>query len=474
MNLSDYKICTSCKEMNLAGVSHCRFCYANSFQSLQSASSRGCLGTAFGIIFLICGVISLFVPPFIWGIVPIAIGVALLKSSGLNAKEKRISYESQATNLLSSVAESQQKEANAYYSSGMQAFASGSFKDAESAFERAYKTGRIDGQNMFMWVASLYNQGELDRCIPTLKGLIDGDKPPDGASELLARVYLRKGLSSIEQVSFLLKNQLQYGRSLQIDITLTCARFCELNCCFFAEAIPLYDLANKLEPETLAHLKALLECAVRGGKWQEGKAYGSRLSLDKLDHESISLYARCLCNLMDISTSAVEVYQRCLENQPDDTDVRLRCAQAFISQKQLSVAEKLLENGIAVDDNNLRIRYHLALVHMLVGRFQDCIGELQNVLRMKNFESYRSKEEIYILLARCFVRIGMLEAAMKQYILAGRSEGHLNDLYDLGLKFKENGDHRNARACWEEIYATDIRYKDVAAMLLGFEMAKTP
>jgi tetratricopeptide (TPR) repeat protein len=459
--------------MNLAGDYHCRFCYANSFQSLQSASSRGCLGTVFGIIFLICGVISLFVPPFIWCIIPIAIGVALLKASGLNAKEKRISYERQATELLSSIAQSQQKEADACYSSGMEAFTSGSFKDAASAFERAYKTGRIDGQNMFMWVSSLYNQGELERCIPTLKGLMDGENPPDGTSELLARVYLRKGLSSTEQVSFLLRNQRQYSRSLQIDITLSCAKFCELNCCFFSEAIPLYDLANKLEPATLAHLKALLECAVRDEKWQEGKAYGARLPLDKLDAESISLYARCLCNLMDISTSAVEAYQRCLQHQPGDTDFRLRCVQAFISQKQLSVAERLLENGVAVDGNNCRIRYHLALVHMMVGRIQDCIGELQNVLRMTDFESYRSKEEIYILLARCFVRMGMLEAAMKQFLLAGRGEKHLDDLYGLGLKFEGIGDQRNARACWEEVYATDIRFKDVATRIGGVS-ATTP
>ncbi|MFY9854665.1 MAG: hypothetical protein WAK26_12390, partial [Terracidiphilus sp.] len=78
------------------------------------------------------------------------------------------------------------------------------------------------------------------------------------------------------------------------------------------------------------------------------------------------------------------------------------------------------------------------------------------------FESYRSKEEIYVLLARCFVRLGMLEAAMKQYLLAGRSEKHLDDLYELGLRFEEAGDGRNARACWEEVYATDIRFRDVA------------
>jgi hypothetical protein len=102
---------------------------------------------------------------------------------------------------------------------------------------------------------------------------------------------------------------------------------------------------------------------------------------------------------------------------------------------------------------------------MMSGQIQDCIGELQQVLRTEGFESYRSKEEIYVLLARCFVRLGMLEAAMKQFLLAGRSEKHLDDLYELGLRFEEARDGRNARACWEEVYATDIRFKDVATRI---------
>jgi hypothetical protein len=119
-----------------------------------------------------------------------------------------------------------------------------------------------------------------------------------------------------------------------------------------------------------------------------------------------------------------------------------------------------------VSTNELRVRYHLALVYRMSGRVQDCIAEPQQVLRTEGFESYRSKEDIYILLARCFVQQGMLEAAMKQYLLVGRSGKYLDDFYDLGTKFESGGDQRNARACWEEVYATDVRYRDVATKIL--------
>jgi tetratricopeptide (TPR) repeat protein len=377
------------------------------------------------------------------------------KASMYNAKERRNSFDREAVQLLSTIASTQQREAEGLCQTGLQAFTSGSIETAIASLEQAIKLGASDKQGRYVLAASYYNRDEFDKCIPILKPLLADETPPPGADELLARAYIK----------ILVKQGSAFGQSLQDEITLACAKYCEENPDAYPNTVSILERANELEPDALTHVKGLLAIAVKEEHWTEGCTYGARLSIVQHDADSIAHYAICLCKAMDSSDEAVEVYRTQLRNHPEDSEIRLRCAQAFMTRRQLGEAETLLRNGVTADPNDLRVRYHLALVLMMSGRIQDCIGELQQVLRTEGFDSYRSKEEIYVLQARCFVRMGMLEAAMKQYLLAGRSEKNLDDLYDLALKFEAAGDARNARACWEDVYATDIRFKDVATRI---------
>lgn len=112
-------------------------------------------------------------------------------------------------------------------------------------------------------------------------------------------------------------------------------------------------------------------------------------------------------------------------------------------------------------------RRHFRQLKRLILRFGCWVQRIIRGIRVPEqaYCCFRSPMADQALLARCFVRLGMLESAMKQYFLAGRSDRYLEDLYDLGLKFEAAGDRRNARACWEEVYATDIRFKDVRARI---------
>jgi tetratricopeptide (TPR) repeat protein len=223
----------------------------------------------------------------------------------------------------------------------------------------------------------------------------------------------------------MIKQRIACCQSLQDEITLACAKYCEEHVGTSPNAITVLERANQLEPSALAHVKALVAVAVREENWPKGRAYGALLPIEQHDVDSIALYVLCLNSTMDNSKEAVQVYGAQLRNHPEDSETRLRRAQAFRAQKEFGQAETLLRDGVTSDPRDLRVRYHLALVYMMSERIQDCIGELQQLLRTEGFESYRSKEEIYVLLARCFVRLGMLEAAMKQYLLAGRSEDYL-------------------------------------------------
>ena len=466
INPNDFKVCSSCKHVNLISDASCRDCYSSSFYTVESASRPG-TGSVQGLLMLIIGVVLLFFVPIgtFVGILLIAFGWKINKVSIYNAKERRNSFDREAVQLLSTIASTQQREAENLYQAGLQAFASGSFETAITSLEPAIKLGASNTQGRYVLAASYYNRDEFDKCIPILKSLVEDQGTPSGAVELLARAYVHKGISTIDQLDFLLKQESAFGQSLQDEITLASAKYCESNPDVYPNSVKVLERANKLEPNAITHVKALLAIAVKEENWPQGCTFGSRLPVEQHDSDSIALYALCFSKSHDTSDGAVEVFRTLLRNHPEHSEIRLHCAQAFMAHRQLGEAEALLRDGVTVDPNDLRIRYHLALVYMMSGRIADCIGELQQILRTEGFELYRSKEEIYVLLARCFVRMGRLEAAMKQYLLAGRSDKHLDDLYDLGLKFEAAGDQRNAHACWEEVYATDIRFKDVAARI---------
>jgi tetratricopeptide (TPR) repeat protein len=80
----------------------------------------------------------------------------------------------------------------------------------------------------------------------------------------------------------------------------------------------------------------------------------------------------------------------------------------------------------------------------------------------ENFSTYKSKEDIFRLLGKCFVKKGMLKAAFKQYLQADRSADTLDLLYELGQIFEDQSDSESAKGCWEEIYAVDVRYKNIS------------
>lgn len=472
INPNDFKVCSSCRHVNLVSDSRCRGCYSYSFYTVESASRPG-TGSIQGMIMVGIGVVLLFFFPVgtIAGIFLILIGWKINKASIYNAKERRNSFDREAVQLLSTIASTQQREAENLYQIGLQAFASGSFETAITSLEPAIKLGASDKQGRYVLAASYYNRDEFDKCIPILKALVEEQAPPAGTAELLTRAYVQRGISTVDQLDFVINQGTGFSQSLQDEITLACAKYCEGNPSAYPNTVSILERANELEPSAPIHVLGLLRDAMRGEDWARGCTYGARLSIEQHDADSIALYAICLCKAMDNSDEAVEVYRAQLRNHPEDSEIRLRCAQTFMAHRQFGEAETLLRDGVIVDSNDLRLRYHLALVLMMSGRIQDCVGELQKILRTEGFELYRSKEEIYVLLARCFVRMGMLEAAMKQYLLAGRSEKHLEDLYDLGLKFEAAEDARNARACWEEVYATDIRFKDVAARICSSTIA---
>lgn len=66
-------------------------------------------------------------------------------------------------------------------------------------------------------------------------------------------------------------------------------------------------------------------------------------------------------------------------------------------------------------------------------------------------------------MGKCLSEKGLLEAALRQYQQADKGEETLEALYELGMRFEAKGALREARQCWEAIYAVDVAFRDVAS-----------
>jgi tetratricopeptide (TPR) repeat protein len=366
---------------------------------------------------------------------------------------------------MSSLAKAQHNEAEQYCDAGLTAFESGHFEPAIETLRTAIELGRDDVKVRFALAASYYNCKKFSSCIPMLEAILRASAPPAGAQEVLARAYLAVGISSREQADFLLREKSSFPSRLKDAAALAVASFLENNTPLDDTAIPVLEEACNLEPLSSCHITALVQIMADQQDWGKGVAYASRLQLTQHNDLGISLYSQCLSQLGDLSDQAATIYQRQLENHAEDADVRMRLGQSQIRSKRLSDAIATYQGGLARNGLDIKLRYHLALVNLMAEKIEDSIAELQVLLRTDGFQAYRSKDDIYRLLGRCFIRKGMFEAALKQYLLAERSQENTEELYKLGELFESRGDFKNARACWEEIYATDVRFRDVSTKI---------
>jgi len=190
-----------------------------------------------------------------------------------------------------------------------------------------------------------------------------------------------------------------------------------------------------------------------------------RISIDEHCSAGLTVYAQTLYRAADSSEAAIPVYRQYLIAHPRDADIRLQLARALMLKGSVVEAVETYQVGVFLDPRDIRLRYHLALALKMEDETEAAMAELQNIMRTDGFDSYRSRDDISRLLSKCFIEKNMLEAAMKQLLATVRSPDTLEALYELGNSFEASGDHSNARACWEEVYAVDVKFRDVSQRL---------
>ncbi|HHV61968.1 MAG TPA: tetratricopeptide repeat protein [Firmicutes bacterium] len=434
---------------------------------LKPGGTAGCLIMIFGIILLFIGFTGSF-PLSMLGIAILLIGSGISNYEGNKVKILENELKKQAIALFESTTGAQLEAATQAESKGMEAVRSGRFADALSHLEDAVQLGKTNPYTRFMLAVSYYNAGQYASAIPIFEELNHAQESSQEyrnlalVPELLARSYMGAGISNEEQTRYLLDFMGKSGPKLRNAIVMNLAKHFEETHAYDDTAKSIILEAIELDPKAPVHRGAIAELLLARNDAHLAYEYCHSLSVEEHNDYSIKQYARVLTALNEYGEQAIQVYERHLASEPLDTDSRLRLAQAYIRQRQFAMAIQTYRVGLEHDPDNIQLRYHLALTNMVANRLDDAIAELQAIMRIEDFESYKSKDDILRLLGRCFAKKGMLETALKLYLQANRSEETLDLLYDLGKEFERAGDNRNARTCWEEIFATDVRFRDVA------------
>jgi len=116
-------------------------------------------------------------------------------------------------------------------------------------------------------------------------------------------------------------------------------------------------------------------------------------------------------------------------------------------------------------------RYQLGIAYKDMEMFDEAIAEFQTAIKAVTPDDPEGRYlQCCSLLGFCFMRKGMAPQAIlwlqKGLNCPGRSEDEYQALrYDLGLAYEQSGDLDKAFALLSEVYAVDVKYRDVAEKL---------
>jgi tetratricopeptide (TPR) repeat protein len=126
------------------------------------------------------------------------------------------------------------------------------------------------------------------------------------------------------------------------------------------------------------------------------------------------------------------------------------------------------ELGETEEVEDAETHYNLGIAYKEMGLLDEAISEFQKAFKIINRgQSGASRMECCVQLAVCFMDKAMPQIAIKWYLKGLESPGLepesvLALRYDLGVAYELAGDLNRALECYQEVYAMNIDYRDVA------------
>jgi tetratricopeptide (TPR) repeat protein len=309
---------------------------------------------------------------------------------------------------------------------------------------------------------SLYGLGKFDEALTTLEQIDEAYGSTHDVAQMLALSYVNAGHSSANSLQKIESLICGLDASERIELLARLVRSAREIGRYDAVHATVIRLALADMPNDLNTICAAAEYARADGNPEQAVAHLQKLPLDQHSSESLGLWAASLTALNRMDSEAEMVYSRYLQSNPLDSEIRVALGNIFVREKRHEEAEHLYQAGIELDPSSARLWYNLALTRMQAGRYEDAIGTLQSFMKTDSWDSYRAHGDVHRIMGICMMRQGTLRQALKQFQMADRSMQTLDRLYELAGMFELQGDLPSARACYDDIYAEDITYKDVA------------
>lgn len=461
----EFGVCPSCGTVNPKHYKKCYKCRSSSpFRSLNYSNEGkvGCLGTIVAFIIFVFlfsynsdGVLSTFFL-CMW-----AVFFFIYSYSNRSLQKKR---EEEARALYSRLQSEKADLAKRTYKKALEEFSNSNYKGAIATIEAAGLENSIDDDATLLLADSYIKIHNSEKAITLLEKLWQKKKTKPCA-EKLALAVMNSGISSDKQIGYLLEAKEIVGPKQKSDIILFLARYYSKK--DVEETIGANEIIQKaveIDPTDIVILKRLCQNLLADGRYTEIKQYYSNISFRQHDEESIIQYATVLDKLNDNSPEAIKIYEKALQEDNSNLDLINRLGRSFMINKNLTKAINIFNLGLKNHPQDDRLRYNLALCFIADDKISDGIKHLQDILRSPSDPPVIPESVVRSQLGRCFLNQELYDLALNQYLLADRTEDSLKSLYKLGLYF-ENVDRQKAQRCWEEIYSTDIAYKDVAQKL---------
>ena len=287
----------------------------------------------------------------------------------------------------------------------------------------------------------------------------------DPVNELKARCYVHIGNLKWEEINFLTAVCESLKTRLKHEVAQTVIRWW-LDAPTIQEQIEaLITIVSRERPRVMDYQVALARYRLLQGRTNEALAVCGSIPESEHTEASLGIYSEILRGRGERSPMAFACLERFWAARPGHIENSLYLAKLCLERKDVGFAEGIIRRGLALAPDEPRLRYHLALVLRLAGRTQECLAELQELLRIPDSATYRSHDDVRLLMAKCLMESSVYDAAARQLQGMTRTSAVLDLLYELGTKYSAAGKYEKARECWEDIYAVDVRYKDVASRI---------
>lgn len=455
-NYYDFGFCKKCGAVNLITSSNCRFCQSKGpIVPLPGSYFKSAEFWAMVIIAVVC----IFAPPISLFVACMAV-YRMIRYTREQQKE-RARIREEAAKLFDNLKEEQLANARSTLSRAIYAFNAGRWQDSHNLFKNSLVLGAVTPEQSLGAALTAYNLG---RDADALRYLYDcREYRAADTNELRARAYVRIGSPSPEDMQWLSAIGANLPLKLKHQVAVMVAQQWLKAPCLAPKIEAFIASVRSEQPQTACYSETLARFKLLARKTDE--AYAICASIPAASHTkgTVAVYCETLRDMNDDSDRAFQLSRKYWSIRPDDIENTLYCVSLAIRRKDVGLAEKMIRGALVSCPKDHRLRYHLALVLKLSGRLPECIAELQDLLRAPESEGYRSHDDVRLLMARCLIESGVYDAAVRQLQDMTKKREVLELLYEIGLKYAEAGKAEKANDCWQEIYAVDVRFKDVLA-----------